>query len=150
MHSLPRMLPLSWSQFLYLFFSFLVLKKSKDELANTSSNCLIKAILRSQEAVLKEYSPKVIGTEERRSRSWNRMYQTYKASRKEQGSPSRSSRIRCTKDSTGNQRKGGSKQKVIEGLFKKVVWIRENQPQVTEGIWKGADLAWDSTLWANH
>ena len=57
-----------------------------------------------------------------------------KASRKEQGSPSRSSRIRCTKDSTGNQRKGGSKQKVIEGLFKKVVWIRENQPQVTEGI----------------
>ena len=53
----------------FFFFSFLVLKKSKDELANTSSNCLIKAILRSQEALLKEYSPKVKGTEERRSRS---------------------------------------------------------------------------------
>ena len=46
----------------------------------------------------------------------------------------RSSRIRCTRDSAGNQRKGGSKHKVIEGLFKTVVWIRENQPQVTEGI----------------
>ena len=39
----------------------MVSKKSKDELANTSSNCLIKAILRNQKALLKEYSTKVIG-----------------------------------------------------------------------------------------
>ena len=46
---------------LSFFFSFLVLKKSKDELANTSSNYLKKATLRNQEALLKEHSPKVAG-----------------------------------------------------------------------------------------
>ena len=46
---------------LSFFFSFLVLKKSKDEFANTSSNYLKKATLRNQEALLKEYSPKVAG-----------------------------------------------------------------------------------------